>query len=95
MAEEAASAGATSQGQLPDLVLYKAAWCPYCRRVLKFIDEGWSHDASAITVRDIDQDASAMSDLLRVGGKDQVPCLFVDGVLMYESADIIHYLGTL
>ena len=30
--------------------------------------------------------------LLAVGGIDQVPCLFIDGIPMYESLDIIDWL---
>ena len=38
-------------------------------------------------------DPVARDELVRVGGKGQVPCLFVDGEPMYESEDIIAYLG--
>jgi glutaredoxin len=31
--------------------------------------------------------------LLEVGGKVQVPCLFINGKPMYESNDIINYLN--
>ena len=30
---------------------------------------------------------------MSAGGKVQVPCLFIDGKAMYESDDIIAYLG--
>lgn len=30
-------------------------------------------------------------DLINRGGKDQVPCLFIDGKPLYESDDIIKY----
>ncbi|MGN0035227.1 MAG: glutaredoxin family protein [Coriobacteriales bacterium] len=80
---------------MPELVLYKADWCPYCRRVLRFIDTSWKHDASRIAVRDIDSDPGAREQLARVGGREQVPCLFVDGEPLYESNDIIAYLDTL
>ncbi|MBO4496449.1 MAG: glutathione S-transferase N-terminal domain-containing protein [Clostridiales bacterium] len=30
--------------------------------------------------------------LLRVGGIDQVPCLFIDGKALYESDDIVQWL---
>lgn len=30
-------------------------------------------------------------DLIKRGGKDQVPCLFIDGKALYESDDIIKY----
>ena len=30
--------------------------------------------------------------LIEVGGKAQVPCLFIDGIPLYESDEIIEYL---
>jgi glutathione S-transferase len=32
-------------------------------------------------------------ELIEVGKKNQVPCLFIDGEALYESDDIITYLG--
>ena len=32
------------------------------------------------------------NDLVRIGGKKQVPCLVADGRPLYESDDIIAYL---
>jgi glutathione S-transferase len=37
-------------------------------------------------------DPQHRSDLIEIGGKNQVPCLVVDGKPMYESEDIIAYL---
>ena len=31
-------------------------------------------------------------ELIRVGGKQQVPCLFIDVKPMYESLDIVEWL---
>jgi len=69
-------------------VLYYRPLCPYCRRVLAFMD------ANGITLplRDITADRDAYRTLVEVGGMDQVPCLFIDGRPLYESADIIDYL---
>jgi glutaredoxin len=38
-------------------------------------------------------DPQNAATLLQVGGKNQVPCLFIDGAPMYESDDIIAWLG--
>jgi glutaredoxin 3 len=38
------------------------------------------------------QDPQAREELVRVGGKATVPCLFINKKPMYESADIIAYL---
>jgi glutaredoxin 3 len=80
---------------MPELVLYKAEWCPYCQRVQRFIETSWKHDASNIALRDIDSDDGAKGELERAGGKVQVPCHFIYGKPLYESSDIIDYLSTL
>lgn len=72
----------------PDLVLYKFDSCPYCQLVFEAIDEL----GLDVPMRDTRQDPSARAELLRVGGKTQVPCLFIDGRPLYESADIVRFL---
>lgn len=69
--------------------LFYRPTCPYCKRVLAFMEER----GIELPLRDISADAEAREGLLRVGGKVQVPCLFIDGKPMYESGDIIAYLG--
>ena len=63
--------------------------CPYCHRVLNYMR---SHDIELVTY-DINYDANAVKRLVEVGGKRQVPCLFIDGAPMYESTDIIEFLA--
>ena len=46
-----------------------------------------------LLLHDIEADEAARNRLIEVGGKRQVPCLFVDGAAMYESNDIIAYLS--
>jgi glutaredoxin len=72
-----------------DLKLYVSDTCGYCRRVKQYIDEVGRTD---IEYRNISESQEDAEELLRVGGKRQVPCLFVDGKPMYESADIIQWL---
>ena len=43
----------------------------------------------SITIKNVDEDASAKSALASEGGKDQAPCLIADGKATYESGDII------
>lgn len=76
---------------MPNLVLYMRPTCPYCVRVLRFMRER----GLDISTRDIGADPSAQEELVRVGGKSQVPCLFIDGKPLYESMDIISYLASL
>ena len=71
------------------LELYKMDSCPYCRRVMDYISSAGRKD---IAYRDIVESKEDERTLIRVGGKRQVPCLFIDGTPMYESLDIIDWL---
>ena len=69
---------------LDNMVLYYKPTCPFCQKVLAFMEE-----------EDI---ALPMRNTLEPGvgdGKIQVPCLVVDGEPMFESDDIIRFLGDL
>jgi glutathione S-transferase len=72
--------------------LYKYDSCPFCRRVLRFL-EGSNVQ---VTLRDIHRDPGAMQELMKGGGRTMVPCLRIDRdsgtEWMYESLDIIAYL---
>lgn len=72
------------------LELYYYPSCPFCQRVLRVIDE--LGIADKIELKNIHADDEADAELVRVGGKHQVPCLFIDGEPMYESADIAAWL---
>lgn len=67
--------------------LYYKKSCPYCQKVLRFME------ANHLTMdtRDTTQPGN-QNDLIRIGGKKQVPCLIVNGKPLYESDDIIAYL---
>lgn len=69
------------------LRLYQYATCPHCRRVLRRARE------LGIELETVDaRQPEHRKHLIEVGGKRQVPCLFVNGEPMYESADIIAFL---
>ncbi|UCE88544.1 MAG: glutathione S-transferase N-terminal domain-containing protein [Pseudomonadota bacterium] len=75
------------------LVLFCFAECPYCYRVQRAIRRLNLN----VALRDIHHDPVAHDELLRGGGKEQVPCLRIeepDGgtVWLYESADIVRFL---
>lgn len=71
-----------------DLVLYYKPSCPYCKKVIDYMDK----NGISIPMEDTgDQDNE--QELVRLGGKRQVPCLVVDGSAMYESSDIIDWLS--
>ena len=63
--------------------------CPFCRKVMRAIDELGRTD---IEMHDIIESAEDKARLIRDGGKMQVPCLFIDGKPMYESDDIVAWL---
>lgn len=71
------------------LELYMFETCPYCRRVLNYLDESGRTD---VELHNIHKNTEDRQRLIEVGGMEQVPCLFVDGVPMYESLDIIDWL---
>lgn len=70
-----------------NLVLYMKPTCPFCLKVLRFM----STNDIDIPLRNILEDSEALETLKTVGGKNQVPCLFIDGEPMYESDDIIAF----
>lgn len=71
------------------LELYKMSTCPFCRKVMRAIDELGRTD---IEMHDIIESEEDKARLIRDGGKMQVPCLFIDGKPLYESDDIIAWL---
>jgi len=72
------------------LRLYMFETCPYCRRVISAIQESGRTD---VEMRDIHKNEEDRMYLRTVGGKEQVPCLFIDGKPLYESGDIIAWLA--
>jgi len=72
---------------IEDLTLYYKKSCPYCQKVIGFMDENHIN----LDMRDILQPGN-QNDLIKIGGKKQVPCLIIDGKALYESDDIIAYL---
>ncbi len=72
------------------LTLYTKTGCPFCAMVLKKLEE----DNIPFVEKNIGEEAVA-AELIEKGGKRQVPYIIDDarGVAMYESADIVNYLG--
>lgn len=71
------------------LDLYMFETCPFCRRVMREIQAQGRKD---IIYHDIHKNEEDRQMLIRVGGKEQVPCLLIDGKPMYESNDIVSWL---
>lgn len=72
---------------LENHLLYYKKSCPYCQKVLRFMDDNKINMNTRDTLQPGNQ-----NDLVRIGGKKQVPCLVVNGKPMYESDDIVEYL---
>lgn len=74
------------------LNLYVLESCPYCIKVMKFLDDK-NVDYKKINI----ENKKSEENLIKLGGKRQVPFL-VDSdrnIQMYESNDIIEYLKTI
>ena len=75
---------------MANLELYYLNTCPYSQRVLQFIKD--NNLVNQIRLKEIKSNDEYRDTLENIGGRLQVPCLFVDGEPMYESEDIIEYL---
>ena len=69
------------------LTLYYKPTCPYCQKVITFME----HSGIAIALKNRDQSPAVREELIKIGGKPQVPCLVIDGKAMYESDDIVQW----
>ena len=74
------------------LDLYILESCPYCQKVIDFLDKkGQKYNKINIINK------NSENALIRIGGKRQVPFLIDSerNIQMYESDDIIEYLKTI
>lgn len=86
--------GLFSQADVPspdadrELLLYKFDACPFCYRVQRDI----TSLGLDIPMKDTRRDPDARAELRERTGRTQVPCLFIDGQALFESADISAWL---
>ena len=73
----------------PNLLLYYSPYCPYSHTVLTYLKS--IH--KKVPLRNVLEDKNAKDDLLKFGGKAQVPCLIIDGKAMYEAEAIVQWLS--
>ena len=73
---------------MPQLTLYYSDTCPYCQKVLHFMEE----NRIRFPLKNTATNPAQRQELLKIGGKMQVPCLVIDGRALYESEDIIVWL---
>ena len=69
------------------LQLFIRYTCPFCIRVLHFLDQY----GISVTLRDISANPDDATQLQEKGGKVQVPCLMDGDFVLYESLDIINW----
>lgn len=86
---------ATSQSQI--LSLYYHDGCPFCHMTLKALDQVNQDGELDIELRHIRRQPQYRTELIKQGGKPQVPCLRIElsegkATWLYESRDIIDYL---
>ena len=72
---------------MPELILYHTEWCPFCVKVKKYMKAR----GIEIEEKDTSLDFAARQELMNKTGRGQVPCLFIDGVPLFESNDIIQW----
>ncbi len=72
-----------------ELTLYYTQWCYYCQRVVNYMNR----INKTITVKDVQYSVNK-EELLKIGGKKQVPCLIIEGKPLYESKDIIDWISS-
>jgi glutaredoxin len=72
----------------PILDFYYFDACPYCQRVMSVIDELKIN----VNYMNIYENTNHMEKLMYITGRKTVPCLFIDGVPMHESSDIMDWL---
>lgn len=70
------------------LTLYQYSSCPFCQRVLRFMDA----NGIELPLKDTMMDPDARRELIELGGKGQVPALRIGDEIMYESDDIVRWL---
>ena len=75
------------ESEKKQLELYIKKTCPYCIKVLDYMDR----NGIEVMIKDASI-AENQEFLLENGKKKQVPCLFIDDKPLYESDDIIQYL---
>ena len=74
-----------------DTTLFVKSSCGHSRRTLLALDN--LHLRDTVAVRNVTEDAASAAELVKVGGKDQAPCLVLDGKASYESAELITALA--
>ncbi len=73
---------------MPKLTLYHFVGCPYCQKVKDYLKSA----NITVPLKDIHEDPAYRDELIKIGGKSQVPCLLIGTQALYESSAIIEWL---
>lgn len=73
-----------------NLHLYHRWTCPHSAKVRNYIIE--NDLTSRIQFHELDEEVGAINELRKITGKEQVPCLVIEGKPMLESSDIIQWM---
>lgn len=72
---------------MPQLTFYFKPSCPFCRKVISYLEE----NKIDIPYKNIEEGSQNREELIKIGGKAQVPCLLIEGEALYESDAIIKW----
>ncbi len=75
---------------MKQLALYYFDECPYCQLVLNSLDQLGLK--SQVTLKNTRRDPSNREKLMKDTGRSTVPCLYINGIPMFESRDIVRWL---
>lgn len=71
---------------MAEVVIYSSGYCPYCLRAKRLLES----KGVAFTEIDVDDDpASRVEMMMRAAGRYTVPQIFIDGVPIGGSDDLI------
>ena len=75
-----------------NLELYYYEQCPFCQRVLQTIKQLGLEDK--VILKNTLTNAENAQFHSQKTGRSTVPCLYIEGEPMFESADIVQWLNT-
>ena len=73
---------------MPELALYHRPTCRFCKKVLNYLEQ----NGLSVPLKNIKDNIEYQQELIRIGGKQQIPCLIIDGIALYESDAIVDWL---
>jgi len=68
----------TNTQALPLVTIYSAPWCAFCKTEKQYLE----HLGVNFAVRDIEEDAGAMEELVEKSSQQSVPVTDIDGVII-------------